>query len=112
MPVGTVRALAALALAALVGGCAPAGPLGPTGGAGARTVTGCGGAVITVPAGQAIPSAACSHGPMTPPTPYPASDEAAVAAAEQFLGTKGLSVFTSEPHWRNASRSRRRRGRR
>lgn len=96
MPIGTVRALAALALASLVGGYTPAGALPTVGGAGARTVTGCGGEVLTVPAGQAVPSPACSSGPMTPPTPYPVSDEAAVAAAEQFLGTRGLSVFTKD----------------
>ena len=96
MHIWTVRALATVALAGLVGGCTLAGSLGPTGSAGVRTMTGCGGEVITVPAGQAAPSPACSSGPMTPPTPYPVSDEAAVAAAEQFLGTKGLSVYTKD----------------
>jgi hypothetical protein len=73
MQIGAIRALAALALAGLVGGCAPVGALGPTDGAGAQTVTGCGGEVLTVPAGEAVPSPACSHGPMTrlgPARPY------------------------------------------
>ena len=96
MEIGAVRTLAALALGGLVAGCTLAGSLGPAGGAGARTVTGCGGEVITVPAGQAAPSPACSSGPMTPPTPYPVSDEAAVAAAERFLSTRGLSVYTKD----------------
>jgi hypothetical protein len=92
MQIGAIRALAALALAGLAGGCTLAGPLGRTDGTGARTGTGCGGEVLTVPVGQP----ACSHGPMTAPTPYPVSDEVAIASAERFLGATGLGVYTRD----------------
>jgi hypothetical protein len=91
----TSRAAASLVLGGLLAGCATGGAPPQGTGGGTQTITGCGGATITIPAGGDIPSAACSHGPMTSPTPYPVSDEAAIAAAEHFLGSTGLAVYAT-----------------
>ena len=92
----TSRAAAFFVLSGLLAGCTPtaAAPNGTGGTGGDQTVSGCGGATITIPIGQAIPSSACSRGPMTRPTPYPVAEAAAIAAGEAFIGRPGLAVFT------------------
>jgi hypothetical protein len=86
----SIQAAMVLLAAALGAGCTGGAP---TGGGGTITVTGCGGETVAVPAAGAIPSAACSSGPMAPtPSPFPVSDEAAVAVAERFTGEYGFEV--------------------
>lgn len=98
------RAIAVLAVvvAFALAGCASTAPA-PT-----KVASGCDGCASSTPApttaawgcgggnggqslGGDVPSAACSHGPMTTPSPPAISEAEAIATAERFLGTTGLA---------------------
>ncbi len=84
---------AVLVVALCMVGCTSGGPAGGAGG-GTTTVRGCGGETITVPPGMAVPSPACSSGPMTTPSPFPVGEADAVAAAERVTGQAGMEVVS------------------
>jgi len=75
-------AASAAVLGALLAGCSAIARLG----GGTRTITTCGGAVITVPIVDDAPSPACSSGPMTTDPPWPVSRAAALETARRFFG--------------------------